>query len=535
MLTSKRSILGLCALFMFAVLLRAPGLNFHSLWHDEASTANVVTQQGYANLYETLFVFEGSPPLFYALEKAFLDIFHLTINEISLRFLPMLFGAASCVLCFLLFRRIGTTRTSYLTFALVASSSFEIYLSEEARCYALLGCMSLLTLLLSIRWWDKPEIPRSVALFIATVITTQAHYYGSLWVIAIICGTFLVKPKRRQLWRFILLMALATLLSLLPLTNLILNQIQHEVGPGIRDNLTANWAFGFLFSPIKVLIGSFLFKISTPHDISAYALTGIIPGGMLLAATFFFLVRRWMRMPVSDEEKTILLSVVFACGVHGILGQKAPTIHPRYLAHFLVLIFGMIMLAFEDKKKVQLLLFGIIIGYNGIGLFNFYNKENAYIEPWREIARAMTDNAPDSKDSCQTVVADLGICYCLALYCRDTLPAFYAVQPSGGRIQYVHCRVFGHNLYTPLYINEHPTELFPYEGTTSFDEIINNKKCGTLVFRKFTAQKYLTEIQSDYNGLAVFNLVKIFNTNQGDIGIVRWTSVKKPGGISPVD
>ena len=276
-----------CALFAMALCSRLPGISFHSLWFDETSTANMVSQTSYGDMLKTVSTIEGAPPLFFYLEKAMISVFSLPVSETSLRILPMLFGAVSCLLFFLLFREIGSVAIGWQAFFLFMCSSYLINQTQEARCYSLLGCMVLLTFFAVFRWWKYASTQNTVFIFAAIAVTVQVHYHALLWITALFVAVFITKPKNRQLGLFLLYGAAAAAVSLALLLPLLLSQLQHVVGPS-KDYLTQKWLVGLVYVPVKVMVGSYLFKVNSILEITATDLAGIISVMIFLGIVVYY-------------------------------------------------------------------------------------------------------------------------------------------------------------------------------------------------------------------------------------------------------
>ncbi len=110
-------------LFIIAFIPRFLSLTFHSLWYDETSTALMVSQPTFSTMLTATKELEGTPPLFYIIEKLFVDATGV-MNEFTLRFMPMIFGTLSCVLIFYLVKKISNFRNALLAFILVSVLQF---------------------------------------------------------------------------------------------------------------------------------------------------------------------------------------------------------------------------------------------------------------------------------------------------------------------------------------------------------------------------------------------------------------------------
>jgi len=516
-MTQKRILL-FFALLGIALSVHLPGLGFHSLWFDESSTAFITSQHGFGNLFRTLFTFEGTPPLFYVMEKTFVHVFRLSIDEFSLRFLPMLFASISCVLVYYVFREISGRITAGLAFVLVTASNFYLYLSHEARCYSLLSFMSLLTLWLVIQWWKKPGHTRSVILCLSVALTVQVHYYALFWIAALCMSVFLVKLRDRRLLAFILMNAVTAAVSFASLMFLFMTQFQHEVG-AIRSYLTANWFVGIFYAPVKVLIGAYLFKIYEIERISRLDMLGILPCAAILIAAGYYLYARMKKKAMNDPEKIMLLAAGLAFLLHAAFGSKIPTIHPRYMAHFLILLFGFVCLAFDTRKKTQLLVFGTLCVLNVIATIKYYDRSRAYIEPWKEIS-AGVDSAVVSAAGGGPITGTFLLCQNVAFYMKNKSVEFRCLPPISARENFARLTVFGETFYSPLF----HYDFFPVEGSASFADVIREQKHGILLSEDRSSEAMMDDLKRRLGGMIEFSAPRIFRTNQGEVSILGWKS-----------
>ncbi|MBN2037186.1 MAG: glycosyltransferase family 39 protein [Chitinispirillaceae bacterium] len=506
-----------CLLFAVALLVRLPGIEFHSLWFDETSTANVVVQPSYAELFSALYTFEGTPPLFYLVEKGFIDLLNVPANEYSLRLLPLLFSALSCTLIFVLFSLIGNRRIGLLSYILVTLSSFHIYLSLEARCYSFLGVMALATLLLIILWWQRATLLRSVLLCTAIIILVQIHYYAMLWVAAIVIAAFFTERKRPRFFTFLSLCVAAASVSFAFLMPLFLNQVSHEVGE-IRDFLTAKWGLGTIYAPVKVMIGAYLFKINHLGEITARDLLGIVPVLSLFGIALFFLVGRIRDRDLSRTETMVIVAAACAYIFHVSLGWKIPSVHPRYMAHFLVLLFGLLLLAVRRDNRLVTVFFTVLLVLNGIGNYRFFDYSQSYIEPWRDIAAAVEKHIDTRDGRPAPVLTDMMISHSMAYYMKDASVPIINIPTVTDSIEYSRLDLFGHEFMSPLF---HYT-YFPVKGRVSLLDVMRREKQGIFIKKNLYGREKAGVLHTRFKGLVDFSLLRCFPTNQGDVCIFRW-------------
>ena len=517
----KKTVITCSVLFIIALVFRLTGISFHSLWFDETSTAFVVSQPA-SNVIKTVYTVESTPPIFFFLEKMFIGVFHLRISEFSLRFLPVVFGALSCVLFFFLFKEIPNKKIEYFAFFLIVTSNFHITASQNARVYSLLFLMVLSTLLLTLQWWKKPDTQRSLMLFLSAALTVQTHYFAVFWIIALFITIFIVKPKDKQLGHYLSLWAAAGFVSFGPLVPLLLAQIHYEIEPIIRGYLMAKWAPGIFYSPIKVLIGAYLSKISAFRDISIIDLFGIVPILLLIAIVAFSFIRRMRQNDVSDAEKIITFSLIGSFVLHIVIGWKVPTIHPQYMAYFLLLLFGCIIANIPSRHGFRISVFVFLIAFNAIAHFKYYASEKSYHEPWREIAEAVDQCLVKNGNGSDPIISEYMICFPLAFYLKNkSAPLYQNYTPFAPslEINFARLNVFGSVFFTDLFNFNY----FPIEKRASFLDICAEHKQGFFIDKRDTPLETLpTRLNQTYSGSVDFALLKTINTNNGAIAILKW-------------
>jgi uncharacterized membrane protein len=515
--TIKKKILQFAILFAVALALHLPGITFHSLWFDETSTAYMVSQHGMGNLYKNLFTFEGTPPLFFILEKAFIKTFSLPLNEFSLRFLPVLYGSIACVLIFFIFCETSGRRTAILAYITVAVSNFYVYLFHEARCYSLLTMMALLSLWLVLQWWKKSNIPWTIALFISVALTVQVHYFALLWISVIGLSVLIIKKKDRQLFVFLGLIAVASCLSFGALMPLFITQRLHEVGT-VRSELTGKWFWGIFYSPIKVLVGANLFKMYSIRDMQAFDLLSILPTVILVMTAGYFLIGRLVKNSLSDSEKIVFFCVFFAFLFHAILGSKVPTVHPRYMSHFLILLFGCVLAGAGRSKKLQILFFSVFIAMNCIANIRYYDRSLAYIEPWKDIAIALDKSIDLDGAGNVPVISNFVTCHAVAFYLKNKTAELYCIPSYTTKADFARLDVFGSTCWTHLY----HYDFYPIVKQASFLDIVKEKSHGILLTKDKSGPVRISQLKEDYKGVLDFSLLRIFATYQGDLSILSW-------------
>ena len=297
---------GLCArLLMLGILLgawawRLAGLTSQSLWRDEVDSLRFATRP----LSEVLAAFTRpgeNGPLFYLLLRPWLTL--AGRSEFSLRFPSVLMGVLAIPLIFLwgkyLFGRRAGVGGGLLAALLLAINPYHVWYSQEARMYALVVVLILLS-----SWWFKEALEKGRwwrwALWYLFV--SLGFYIHVLAVLALPLQAFwlLLLPGWRRRWKSALAAFALLILPYLPLIGwqwTLLTDVHFRTGHAftplnrmfytlfavqIQGIPTASkWFFAL---PIFLLLGVFLLP---PFRKKAIALLG---SWWLLPPLLFFLI-----------------------------------------------------------------------------------------------------------------------------------------------------------------------------------------------------------------------------------------------------
>ena len=125
------------------------------LWNDEALLAANFLGRGYADLMRPLDYHQVAPLLFLWSEHTAVKL--LGFHEWSLRLVPMLGGIASVFLFHRLARHVVRGTALVLAVGIFAVNYSSIRYACEVKPYGVDLAVSTLILLLTVRWWKRPE------------------------------------------------------------------------------------------------------------------------------------------------------------------------------------------------------------------------------------------------------------------------------------------------------------------------------------------------------------------------------------------
>lgn len=184
------------ALSALALLLRAYRLGAQSLWFDEAYTA-AIAGMPLGNALRALIADGVHPPLFYLLESL---VMRVGRDEIWLRLPSVLAGVPAVPLLYVLVQKWAGRRAGLLAAALMALSPFHLWYSQDARMYALLGTLSILSMIFYDRLLERPDARNFAGFALTNSIAYLTHYFG--FFLPIIQLGHLVIHLRRH-WRLL--------------------------------------------------------------------------------------------------------------------------------------------------------------------------------------------------------------------------------------------------------------------------------------------------------------------------------------------
>lgn len=207
----------LAGLTVLGIAVRFASLGLQSYHHDEVITAMRVVPGSFGDMLHAVKASESNPPLYYTLAWGWAKAFGT--DELGLRSLSALFGAATVPVGYLIGRELASRRAGLTLAALIAVNPMLIWYSQEARSYALLVFFSALALLFFVRALNRRRGADLALWALASALALCSHYFA-VFAVAIEAVWLLVALRDR--WPAVL-PALAGVgavgLALLPLAN----------------------------------------------------------------------------------------------------------------------------------------------------------------------------------------------------------------------------------------------------------------------------------------------------------------------------
>ncbi len=188
-------VLGLIIILIGGVL-RFFDLDRKSLWTDEIASLR--------DSESVTSAINGAQPPFYYLV---LHLFRkLGTNEFIIRFPSVIFGVLTIALSYWIGKLFFGPKEGLVSASLLSVSTFHIYYSQEARMYALLAFLSLLSLFFFHKSLCEHKKSLWVGFILSTMLTLYTHYFGIFvlltetvfFMFLLIIGRFLARSKSER-------------------------------------------------------------------------------------------------------------------------------------------------------------------------------------------------------------------------------------------------------------------------------------------------------------------------------------------------
>lgn len=321
-MASRRRAAVLGTIVALGAFLRLEGLGRESLWHDEAWTASI-TREGPGRLLHHLRHEDAHPPLYYLMLQAFSP---LGTSEAALRLPSALAGLAGIPLLFRLVSRLYGAAPAALAALLLALSPAHVCFSQEARCYAFLFLLCLVSLNLLFDLRTEGGRLRWTAFMACSTAILATHYLGAFFLLSEGGAVLLIGRDRRGFLRKFLLASVGAAILFLP------------------------WLPTFL-AHVRSLSGGFWIPPVTPSRVkdALYELVGHVhftsPAEKLLTWTPFFVSAAlvFLRAPRREDSALWVLLTGPVAGeiVASLLKPSSPVFYTRTFLYVLSPLFAL--------------------------------------------------------------------------------------------------------------------------------------------------------------------------------------------------
>jgi mannosyltransferase len=188
---------GLCLIVSMALILRFHDLGSRSIWYDESFSA-MIARLRWSQFALVLWNREANMAFYYLLLH-FWE--HLGSSPVFLRSLSVIFSVGALPPTYLLGARLFDRRTGLVAAWLLAINAYDVRYAQEARSYALVVLLSILSTWLLARNLQQTS-PVWGAYTATNVLLVYSHFFGGLVIIAQLLS-LLFLPRAAVPWRAI--------------------------------------------------------------------------------------------------------------------------------------------------------------------------------------------------------------------------------------------------------------------------------------------------------------------------------------------
>ena len=183
----------LLAIFMLGMGLRVYGLESSSLWLDEITTATTA-QLDVGSILQFHLEEAGNPPLLSLITHVSFAFWGQT--ELAARLASALFGSLSILLLYKVGETLWTREVGMAGAFLLAVNAYHIRYSQEARHYALMVFLALLSLIFLLRALQGNKKGLWIGFVLCTALSLYNHYFAFLFLPAeVVFGAWVIAEK----------------------------------------------------------------------------------------------------------------------------------------------------------------------------------------------------------------------------------------------------------------------------------------------------------------------------------------------------
>ncbi len=370
--------LGLLAIVCLAAALRIYHLGYESMWLDEAYSIDLAHRTLPHIILET--GHDVHPPLYYDALHFWMRLFG--DGPSTVRALSAICGILAIPVMFRMTAAIFDDATGLVAAALLALSVFHVEYAQEARMYALLAFLSLLSMTCFLRLVSSPSRWAFAGYVLFSALLAYTHAYSAFVIIAqvlYLAGVAIVAHDVwLRVWRRVLLAQAFVILLFLPWVPRMFVQLFHvEEGFWIPKS-----------SPNSVIDAVVHYGGSAPLACGL--------GACVLLAIGVSVIKPDQRPSTRPPMTMWLLVCWLACPVllpFALSQLSSPIFLTKYtiaaLLAFIVLAARGLMLL--PGRIVRIAAVVVVVAYASIALRDYYAVERK--EGWRAITAGVTDAA----------------------------------------------------------------------------------------------------------------------------------------------
>jgi len=207
-------------IFLINILIKGLQITHSSIWLDEAHTATQSLKSISQIINES--ANDQNPPVYFIIMHFWTKVFG--ISEFGIRSFSLLMSLVSVVLLFFFAERHFGLLTAVVASFLFTFSQLQIYFSIEARSFALVGLLSLISFAVFLRMIKKPRLFTGLILALVNTMMIYSHFISAFIIPVQLSFVLLFYLKNKRVLKAGLTSVGVTMLLFLPwLSNLYSN------------------------------------------------------------------------------------------------------------------------------------------------------------------------------------------------------------------------------------------------------------------------------------------------------------------------
>jgi uncharacterized membrane protein len=319
-------------ILVLGTVLRFTAVEHHSLWWDEAWQFEVSSAGSLRELFERHLNARISlnPPLSHLITWFFLQ---LGQSDFLLRLPSVVMGSLGVMMAFVLGRRLFGTTVGLWVMGATAFSPFHVYYSQEARLYAQLMLITLLSTWLLVRAASENRAGLWIAYALTITAGIYTHVYASFGILA---HSVWILWFRRDRLKGMIASGFASVLLFGPMIVFFLKRLGAlREPPGGAGASFANLPYTAFVYSVGLSMGPSVWELKQHRTVDALA--PFVPLALLVIACFGVAVvsgiRETLRRPSQHAGALIVLSFVAPIlGVFAVSFLPEMTYNVRYTA-----------------------------------------------------------------------------------------------------------------------------------------------------------------------------------------------------------
>jgi uncharacterized membrane protein len=408
-------------IFISALVLRFHEVGNEALWLDEFATYEFVKEYTAFEIMTILPLIDPHPPFFYLITNMFYEVFGF--SEFWLRFPSAAASFISVVMFWILVKRHFGNETALISTALFSVSFVQIQYAQEARSYALLMLLTVISYYLFMNYIYTDTDYNFILFIVIQLLLVLTHYFGIFVLASQMMSSVLMMKFRRNKTNINqkLLLINVTLVTLVGIILFVITQLLesnsatpasselsliHILGTFVLFFANGLNSFSYITGLILILIAfAFIYSIRTIFvDYSLQKVNILLKTYSQEGQSKLFILLPWLLLPIMAP---ILISFVYY-PIYQIRFALPST------ASFFILL-GLTVKHIDISKIKYFLLIFLLVGMLG-SYPAYYDHDQKH--QWDEVAQFITDdyagdalvvfNGERSKNSFDTYATDGG-------------------------------------------------------------------------------------------------------------------------------